>query len=331
MKKEHKALALFSGGLDSLLSVLYMQKLGYEIIPIFFETPFFTAEKPMYAAKLAKLDLKVVNVENIYLEMLVAPKYGYGKNFNPCIDCHGFMFRIAASKMEEYEADFLISGEVLGQRPMSQRYDALNSVRKLSGVKDLIVRPLCQKLLKDTLPITEGWVDKSEMLDIQGRGRHRQIALAKELGLTEFTNPGGGCSLTDKGYSLRLKDLNNNGMLDLDYIKFLKYGRHFRISENTKLIVGRKSTDNNAMAEIVTTETVLKVLDIPGPMGIINSKNPISDEDLRIAASIVLRFTVKANDKDEISYGLNFQLENKIIVEKIDQYELKQYTINVQK
>jgi tRNA U34 2-thiouridine synthase MnmA/TrmU len=154
-----KALALFSGGLDSLLSVFWMKKLGYEVIPIFFETPFFSSEKAIRVATANELDLKIIDFSLEHLNMLKSPVYGYGKHYNPCIDCHGLMFRTLKQYLDVYQADFVISGEVLNQRPMSQRYDAMNAVKKLSTIGDLIIRPLCQKRLTDTLPIREGWVN----------------------------------------------------------------------------------------------------------------------------------------------------------------------------
>lgn len=203
MKRKHKAIALFSGGLDSILAVLHMQKLGYEVIPIFFESPFYPASKARHGAKIAGLKLEIIDITPELVEVLKSPRYGFGKHMNPCIDCHGMMFRKAAEMLEKYKADFLISGEVMGQRPMSQRPDSMNAVAKLSGVRELLVRPLCQRFLMDTKPITEGWVDKEELLDFNGRGRHAQFALAKEYGLTGYDNPGGGCLLTEKHVSER--------------------------------------------------------------------------------------------------------------------------------
>jgi len=158
MKKKYRCFALFSGGLDSMLAVLHMHKLGYEVIPIFFETPFFNSKNAKKVAESIGFELMVHDLTELHLEMLKNPRYGFGKNMNPCIDCHGLMFKEAGRLMKEYNVDFLISGEVMGQRPMSQRKDAMNAVGKLSEVKDLLVRPLSQKLLTDTLPIREEWV-----------------------------------------------------------------------------------------------------------------------------------------------------------------------------
>lgn len=169
MKKKYRCFALFSGGLDSMLSVLHMKKLGFDVLPIFFKTPFFGSENAQKAAEEIGYHLIIHDITDNHINMLLNPRYGYGKHLNPCIDCHGLMFREAAELMSQYKVDFLISGEVLGQRPMSQRKDALNSVGKLSNVKDKIIRPLSQKLLADTFPIREEWVDKEKMLYIQER------------------------------------------------------------------------------------------------------------------------------------------------------------------
>ena len=219
---KYKAIALVSGGLDSILSALWMQKLGYEVIPLFFETPFFTPKKAKSATCAANLTLTVQNISEDFLQMLKHPRYGFGKNFNPCVDCHGLMFRKAAEFMAESGADFLISGEVLGQRRMSQRMDTLNAVRKLSGVAELIIRPLSQKLLPDTKPIVEGWIDKNNLLDFNGRGRKRQIQLAKEFKLSTFVSPGGGCLLTESNYCKKLKDLFDYDQLDVRQADLIK-------------------------------------------------------------------------------------------------------------
>ncbi|RKY46931.1 MAG: DUF814 domain-containing protein, partial [Candidatus Neomarinimicrobiota bacterium] len=173
VKRKRKALALFSGGLDSLLAVKIVELAGVEVIPVFFSSPFFGPEKAIKTAKSNNLNLVIVELGEEYLEVVKNPKYGYGKYMNPCIDCHAFMFRKLGGMLEKYEADFLISGEVLGQRPMSQVLPSLNAVRKLSGYYDLIVRPLSQKLLPDTLPIRKGWISKDRLYDIRGRNRKR--------------------------------------------------------------------------------------------------------------------------------------------------------------
>ncbi len=318
---------MFSGGLDSILSVIYMKKLGYEVIPIFFKTPFFTPENAQKAADENGFELTVIDITKQHIEMMNAPRYGFGKNMNPCIDCHGLMFKELSKLMEENKIDFLISGEILGQRPMSQRKDALNSVAKLSSVKDLIIRPLCQKLLVDTKPIREGWVKKEEMLDIQGRGRYRQIALAKEYGIKSFSNPGGGCVLTDIQYSIKLKDLVEHNMFEEKYIKFLRIGRHFRLSDNVKMIIGRNSDDNEKLSKLITDEIIFKHLEIPGPLAIINSKHKLQKNEIELVASLLLRYHQKIENEAIVHFGENHKLENSIQVTKMPREEVKKYQL----
>ena len=325
--RSHAALALFSGGLDSLLVVKFMRRLGYRIVPIFFRTPFFGPAKALQAAGANGIDIEIVDITAAHLDMLKQPRYGFGKAANPCIDCHGLMFRTAVELLPAYGAHFLVSGEVLGQRPMSQRMDAMNAVGKLSGAKDLLVRPLSQRLMPDTLPVREGWVNKSEMLDIQGRGRKRQEALAAELGITEYHNPGGGCLLTEKGYGLRVHDLLRHDTLTPRQAEFLNFGRHFRLNDTCKLIVGKTSADNQSLSELVTDELVLKAQQGPGPIGVLLCTAPPDDDTLRLAASILLRYTSKAPDTSDVEYGPNFELHGSVTVTKIDDETLEPYWI----
>ncbi|MDO9578928.1 MAG: tRNA (5-methylaminomethyl-2-thiouridylate)-methyltransferase [Candidatus Cloacimonadales bacterium] len=327
MDKKYKCFALFSGGLDSMLAVVFMRKLGYEVQPIFFETPFFSSKNAVKAAEHIGFKLLVHDVTTDHLKMMKNPRYGFGKNMNPCIDCHGLMFREAGRLMEEHNVDFLISGEVLGQRPMSQRKDALNAVGKLSEVKDLLVRPLSQKLITDTLPIREGWVKKDEMLDIQGRGRHRQMEMAKEYGITEYQNPGGGCLLTDIGYSRKLKDLIQHDLLDLKYLNFLKVGRHFRLNENMKMIIGRNNDDNEFLGKLCTDEIVFQTADFPGPLGVVQSRWDLKTEEIEMAASLVLRYNSKIKEQGKVNYGLNFSLENQIETVKMKPKDVEKLLI----
>jgi tRNA U34 2-thiouridine synthase MnmA/TrmU len=322
MHSNNRVLALFSGGLDSVLSILWMKKLGYEVLPVFFESFFFGAENAEEAAKAAGLELKVIDIGEELLEVLKKPRYGFGKNMNPCIDCHSLMFKTAGELLESEGRDFLISGEVLGQRPMSQRLDAMNAVAKMSGFRDLIVRPLSQRLLADTLPIKKGWVKKEEMLDIQGRSRQRQIELAKDFGLKEYSTPGGGCLLTDKGYSERLKDLFSYNMLEGRFIKFLRYGRHFRLSPEVKLIIGRNEQELEKIFRLVEDETVIKAADCLGPVGVINKSREMNPGELHRAAELVLSYTNKAKEEDTIAYGLNNDLQGKVKVHKLSRSKI---------
>jgi tRNA U34 2-thiouridine synthase MnmA/TrmU len=327
MKKKYSAVALFSGGLDSIISVKFMQSLGYHVTPVFFETPFFPSEKALEIADSNSLDLQVIDITEEHLEILKNPRYGYGKYMNPCIDCHGLMFRKAGEMLAHFHADFIISGEVLGQRPMSQRKDALQSVLKLSRVKDLIIRPLSQKLLPDTLPITEGWVDKNELLDIQGRGRYRQIELAKELGITNFPQSGGGCLLTDTGFSNRLKDLMKYDLLTKKNLEWLKIGRHFRIDETLKIIVGRAQDENEKMELMAENEICLQCYDAPGPFGVIISNKEFSKTGFEKAVSLFLRYHSQLDGEGKVYWGKKTSLEKSITATKMNNDEVIQYQL----
>jgi tRNA-specific 2-thiouridylase len=328
LQKTYRALALFSGGLDSLLAVLWMKKLGVEVIPIFFRTPFFTEERAKQTARANGLELEVIDIAEKHLTMLQNPRYGFGKNFNPCIDCHGLMFRLAGDLLPDHNADFLISGEVLSQRPMSQRKDAMNAVGKLSGHKDLLIRPLCQVLIDDTKPIREGWIDKSELLSFNGRSRKPQLALAKELGVIEFPSPAGGCRLTDRNFSIRLRDLVETNQLNLPAINLLKYGRHFRLDNQTKFIIGRDEKDNQGIMDYSSANLLLLNEDIPGPLGLLCCSE-LTDDRLQLACSLLAYYNSKSPEIVKISYGCSFPLPeslkvHKATLDKINQYMIKE-------
>jgi tRNA-uridine 2-sulfurtransferase len=293
-KSKYAAIALFSGGLDSLLAVKWMQKAGYTVYPVYFLTPYMPIERALESARANHLDIIVRDISKEHLAMMQHPKTSFGKNLNPCVDCHALMFRKAGEMLSELDAHYLISGEVLGQRPMSQRRDAMNRVAKLSGYRDLLVRPLSQKLLRESTPIREGWVDIKDMLDFSGRGRSRQLELAKELGITSFPAPAGGCLLTDRNYSLRLRDLMQYGQLEKQNLELLLYGRHFRLSPATKLIVGRDEAENDQMEKLCQNMIRLKAKDVAGPLGLLNQAEA---ENLQLAVDIFWYYHGKAPQK----------------------------------
>ena len=323
------ALALFSGGLDSILAAKIVQQQGINIIPVCFSSPFFDCKKAKISAERLDLELQTYELGENYLNIIRNPKYGYGKHLNPCIDCHAFMYRKLGEMMTEFKADFLISGEVLGQRPKSQSITGLNTVAKHSGYKDFIVRPLSQKLLSDTKPIREGWVNKDELYNIQGRGRIMQIELAKELDITYYPSPAGGCLLTDEGYCKRLQDLIDYDMYDLRFIKFLNTGRHFRISENTKLILGRKQSDNEKLNNFITDDLLtLKAEGFPGPLGVINCRQELNIDEIKLSAQILLRYITRIEGKGKVRISMG-KVQNKVIeVEKLQSGLEKEYLIN---
>jgi len=289
-----KAVSLFSGGLDSQLAVCVMKDQAIEIIAVNFVTPFFGADpNNRLAARQLGIEYHEIDIGHSYMEILKNPVYGYGKNINPCIDCHAFMLKNAGEFMEQVGASFLITGEVLGERPMSQNKSALQSVEKLSGMRGLILRPLSALLLKPTIPETEGWVDRSRLLDISGRGRKRQMELAQHYGIIDYPTPAGGCLLTQENYAKRMRSLLNAkpdaGCADMS---ILKVGRHFYLEENLLLVVGRNQAENESIERIAAQEDYLiKVADRPGPLGLLRVLKPGANVDLELPASIVARYS----------------------------------------
>ncbi|MGZ6225586.1 MAG: tRNA 4-thiouridine(8) synthase ThiI [Syntrophales bacterium] len=266
-----KGIGLFSGGLDSILAAKIIMMLGVEVTGVTFTTPFFSPEKAKAAAKRIGLHLTEADITKEHLDMLKAPKYGYGKNMNPCIDCHTLMLKIAGGIMEDRAADFIFTGEVLGQRPMSQTRQSLYIVAKNSGYKGYILRPLSALLLPETRPEIEGKVDRQRLLAIKGKGRKDQIELARRYGIDHYSAPAGGCLLTDPMFSKRLRDLFRHGMdFEIRDIELLKYGRHFRINDFSKAIVGRNSVENETLQKLSHEEdTVIHIAQFAGPTSII--------------------------------------------------------------
>ena len=278
------ALSLFSGGLDSILSVKIISDQGIQVQGVTFETPFFSAIRAQESAARIHLPLLVLNFAGEHLEMLKKPKYGYGKNMNPCIDCHTLMLKKTGALMDEMGADFIVTGEVLGQRPMSQGKQSLYVVAKNSGYLDRIIRPLSARLLPETKPEREGRVDRGRLLAISGRGRKVQMELAARYGITDYPPPAGGCLLTDPMFTKRLRDLFQAEQdPPLREIELLKYGRHFRIAPGIKIIVGRNSMDNRAIeSHRKEGDAVLRMEHMPGPTVLIPGGG---DEESRLLAA----------------------------------------------
>lgn len=252
-----------------MLAGCLLRAQGIDVTWITFETPFFSSNKARQASKQIGIPLIVKNITDTYLKMLVDPPCGYGKHMNPCMDCHTLMFRLAGEIMQKEAFDFLFSGEVLGQRPMSQTRPSLRYVEKNSGFDGYILRPLSAKRLDETIPERKGLVDRSRLLDLAGRSRKPQIRLAKEFNITQYPAPAGGCLLTDARFSERLKDLfahqPNYETADLELLKF---GRHLRLDTNYKIIVGRTKTDNDNICKHYrpTKDILIKSHKIPGPV-----------------------------------------------------------------
>jgi tRNA-specific 2-thiouridylase len=290
--KKVSALGLCSGGLDSMLSGMLLRKQGIKVQWVTFETPFFSSEKAKQASKATGIPLMVKNITQIYLKMLTDPHCGYGKHMNPCMDCHALMFNLAGKIMKEKGFDFLFSGEVLGQRPMSQTMNSLRYVEKQSGFDGYILRPLSAKRLPETIPEQQEMVKRELLMDISGRSRKPQIKLAKEYGIKNYPSPAGGCLLTDKGYASRLKDLfDHQDTYAERELYLLKHGRHLRLNNTTKIIVGRTQKDNEDIKKYhdPNLDTMIKVKKIPGPIVLMPNDG---SKDLRIlAASICVGYS----------------------------------------
>jgi tRNA-specific 2-thiouridylase len=290
--KKVEALGLCSGGLDSMLAGLLLRKQGISVQWITFETPFFSSAKAKQASKTTKIPLMVENITPAYLEMLKNPRCGYGKHMNPCMDCHALMFKLAGGIMTEKGLDFLFSGEVLGQRPMSQTMNSLRYVEKQSGFDGYILRPLSAKRLPVTIPEQQGLVNRDFLMDITGRSRKPQMKLAKEFGISKFPAPAGGCLLTDKGFASRLKDLfDHQDTYAERELYLLRHGRHLRLNHTTKIVVGRTEKDNENIEKFYAPnlDAMIKIKQIPGPMVLI--PNDGSKEDRMLAASICVGYS----------------------------------------
>lgn len=298
-----KGIGLLSGGLDSSLAIRVLQDQDIHIIGVSFVTPFFGSKKAESTAKMLSIDLRIINISKIHIEMLRSPKHGYGKGMNPCIDCHTLMFREAGKLMEAEKADFLFSGEVLGERPMSQNFQSLMEVANESGYKDFIIRPLSAKLLPETLPEHDGKVDRERLLDFSGRSRKRQVELAKHYGITEYSQPAGGCLLTDPAYSRRLRELMDKKQnFDIRDAELLAIGRHFRLDTGEKIIVGRNQSDNEMLMSLKTDDDVIiDITEYPSPIVMI--PNGGSEKAIKKAASIcVLYSDSPQEDTVQVSY-----------------------------
>lgn len=302
-----KAIALFSGGLDSTLAMKLIINQGIEVLAVNINTGFgSTKDRLTHMQSMCDqvgAELKIVDIQSEYLQdVLFDPKHGYGKHFNPCIDCHAKMFAVAKRIMATEGASFLISGEVMGQRPMSQNKEAMQKVLDDSNCEGLLLRPLSAKRLAPTIAEESGWVDREKLEDILGRNRERQMELAKEFGLKDYESPGGGCLLTEEFFAKKMVDFIKYDTFEIKDIPVMKYGRHLRLSEGAKLVVGRDKTENEALEAIQNDKFIaLKTVDVMGPYSLL-SKNA-SQADRELAAKIVLTYT-KASPQESYDVTL---------------------------
>ncbi|MBM4148311.1 MAG: tRNA 4-thiouridine(8) synthase ThiI [Lentisphaerae bacterium] len=287
-----RALSLLSGGLDSQLAILVLRGQGVDVTAVAFDSPFFDTTRARKAAEGLGVPLLVLDFTDDILRILRKPKHGFGACMNPCIDCHTQMVRCAGEEAARSGFDFVATGEVLDQRPMSQNRRCLGIVANESGYADILVRPMSAKLLAETKPEREGLIDRNRLLGFSGRTRRPQMALAREYGLADYPTPAGGCRLTEPNFCARLRDLiEHEGITDRRSLELLKCGRHFRLGPATKLILGRDEKDN-AMIEQRASECDALMIpgdDIPGPTGLLPAS---ADGDaIRLAAGLLAHYS----------------------------------------
>ncbi len=306
-----KALGMLSGGLDSSLAAKILVDMGIEVEGVNFSTGFCVTEhsrnfkdekekplRPNEALRLAaelRFKLHIVDVSKDYLPVVTSPKYGYGANLNPCIDCRVFMFKRMRGLMDQYGAQFMFTGEVLGQRPMSQHREALKIIERDSGLDGLVLRPLSAALLDPTIPEIKGWVDRSKLLALSGRSRKPQMAAAKELGMEDYPQPAGGCCyLTDPQYAKRLRDFfdyNGKPALTQEVVLMLKVGRHFRVSNRLKVLIGRNERENNFLKLYEKGRHVFEVPDYSSAHVLAEIRGDADPEIVRTVAAMAARYS----------------------------------------
>jgi len=296
-----RALALYSGGLDSMLACRLVAEQGIEVRAVRFVTPFFghelLEEEEAYRQEVYEkygINVMLRDVGEQYLRMLVAPRHGYGKNFNPCIDCKILLLREACKMLPELGASFIITGEVVGQRPMSQRRNTLRQIEKNSDCEQFLVRPLCAKNLPPSQAEQAGLIDREQLRDMHGRGRHAQIALAAHYGISDYPNASGGCCLTDPTLAARIADFNSrrHGGIEVADALLLTCGRHFMLPGGGWLVIGRNEKENLRLEKRSLPGDRLLINETrPGPLGILRYE--AAKEDIGLAADIVVRYSKK--------------------------------------
>jgi tRNA U34 2-thiouridine synthase MnmA/TrmU len=334
-KEKVVGLGLVSGGLDSLTACLLLQQQGIEIVGLNFKSPFCLCDKVLSHSECGlnlfheKLGIKVHTLSkgDDYLEIVRNPKFGHGKNLNPCIDCRIYILKKAIEFNEKIKADFIFTGEVLNQRPKSQHRKALKIVEKESGLEKKLLRPLSALHLEPTIYEEQGLIDRTKLLGIQGRSRKIQLELVRKHELLDQYFACGGCLLTDQNFSNRMRDyLKFNKTLKMEDISILKEGRHFRF-RNTKIIVGRNEIDNNILLHLKEpNDLIMEVEDISGPITIIQGE--INEASLKFAASLTLRYSDSKESTGKVIYGKDYQnLTKNIIAERVENNVSKEHLL----
>jgi Predicted tRNA(5-methylaminomethyl-2-thiouridylate) methyltransferase, contains the PP-loop ATPase domain len=312
-----------SGGLDSILAAKLMLEQGVEVLAVNFSAKLCMCgckktgdSAAQTAAKMLGVPLKTIDITDDFIEIVKNPKHGHGANMNPCIDCKIYMFKHAKEMMAETGASFLVTGEVLGERPMSQRMDALHIIEKQAGVTGILLRPLTAKNLEPTIPELEGVVDREKLLDIRGRSRKPQMALAEKFGITKYPNPAGGCLLTDPGFAKRVKDAIMHGEFDADNLALLSVGRHFRLSPEARLVVGRDESENDIIESLAKPGDILfQLTDHQCPTSLLRGK--IGAELIKLCAKIEAYHTkFRADESVKVDYWKALETKKEIVLVK---------------
>jgi len=306
-----RALALLSGGLDSTLAIRLMQEQGVEVEAVNFVSGFCTCtpkESSCSAARTAVrqlgVELTTVNTSEQFLEVVRNPRHGYGSGMNPCLDCRIMMLRRARERMPAVGARFLVTGEVLNERPMSQRLQAMRLIEREAGVEGLVLRPLCARRLEPSIPERKGWVERERLLGLHGRQRTPQIELARRYGIRDYPCPAGGCRLTEPGFAARMKDLLEHrpgcGLAD---VQLLKVARHFRLGPRVKAAVGRDEAENERLKVLRRSDDrALELADVPGPLTLLRGE--ADAQQVRLAAAIAARYS-RARDRARVRVSVN--------------------------
>lgn len=293
--KPRKAIALMSGGLDSALAARIVKDQGVEVVGLHLLSPFGCREDVEKVASGIGIPLLFREKGEAYIDLVENPRYGYGRNMNPCIDCRIFMFQLADIVRQDEAADFIITGEVLGQRPMSQQRNSMNQIDANSPLGDRLVRPLSAHHFEPSLPEREGWLDRRKLLNISGRGRKDQLALAKELGIPFYTSPAGGCLLTDANFSKRLKDFfdfktHSTSEERIAQAEMIRLGRHFRFTDKSKTILARNNEENLALRRLWPSAkgTFVAPVNFEGPVAILFGET--NEDALQLTGQLIARY-----------------------------------------
>lgn len=324
-----KAIVLISGGLDSILAAKLIKEQNIEVIPVNFRIPFCHRNSafPSRASAYLNAPLNTVDISKEFLQMLASPRHGFGSHMNPCIDCKILMFKKAKELMAVYQAECIVTGEVLGQRPMSQHRRALDIIEKESGLEGVLLRPLSAQLLPETIVEKEGKVSRRHLFNFSGRQRRPQMSLAQQLGIGEYAQPSGGCLLTDLEFTKRLKELIEHKELSLENIDLLKVGRHFRLGPGVKLVVGRNQKENADIQALAREGDYLFMPDetTAGPTSL--GRGAFDQKMIQFACAITARYCDAKNEEATILCQKIPGEQKTIRISPLDQEQIDSYRI----